>query len=149
MRPMAAYTISVLSAAVCLSVVSNWDTLRYIWESPVLFLLEIMVSIVSVAVVTSIPFAFVRRHAPRRSPKTFFWYIPLGLVLGLFGNILLAMWSSSSLPANDPERLHFWAGVQRFAPWFTSAGFVGGLTFWIALKPASAFTGDYGGDTLR
>jgi len=25
--------------------------------------------------------------------------------------------------------LHFWEGFQRFAPWFTSAGLVGGLTY--------------------
>jgi len=98
---------------------------------PAFFTFQILVAIVTITLVTIGPFALTWRYARKWTRPRYLLYIPVGFCLGFVGDVLLATFSSNSLPYNDPERLHFWAGFVRFAPWFMSAGCVGGLTFWI------------------
>jgi hypothetical protein len=133
MPPILSYLLSVAAAAVVLFAAFEWPVPLRASLAP-FYVFEIVVALTSIFVVTIGPFLVVRRIRSQWPVLDLALYPALGLGLGLFGALLLAVTVKATGLKGDPDTLSIHEGLNRFVPHFALAGLAGGLAYWGASR---------------
>src|ERR1700753_2033307 len=96
MPPLRSYLVSIVSAALSLTVWSNWGE-RVSFNMPGFYLFQIALALLVVSLTTVGPFLAVRLADQRWPYATTIAAVPLGALLGLLGAVLMALFAGHGL----------------------------------------------------